>query len=689
MCADHLSELNENQKKAVEYGVDPQTLPGPLLIVAGAGTGKTKTIAHRVAHLVLHGADSGRILLLTFSRRAAAELARRATRILAEVRRTTRMASGVSALGLCWSGTFHSVGSRLLRLHASAIGLHPSFTVLDRSDSADLMNLARNDLGFSTKARRFPRKDICLAIYSHAINTGSELRTALRDAYPWCAEWSDELKELFRAYTVLKQRHNVLDYDDLLLYWREMVEQPALAAEVGARFDHVLVDEYQDTNSLQAAILQRMKPNGLGMAVVGDDAQSIYSFRAATIRNILDFPRLFSPSAMVVTLEQNYRSNQRILDACNAVIRLSREGHSKQLFSNKLQGDKPRLVTVTDESAQAQYVVSCILENRESGLDLRRQAVLFRTSHHSAALEIELALGNIPFVKYGGLRFLEAAHVKDILCVLRWAENPKDVVAGFRVLQLLPGMGPNIARRLLNQLLESNDLSTGLKALVVPPSAAPYWADFCACFSALRDERVAWTGQPGLIRCWYEPHLERLYDHPAVRLGDLDRLEQIASGYATRQDFLTELTLDPPEATGAEASGPLLDEDYLILSTIHSAKGQEWDAVFILNIVDGCIPSDMGATGPDQIEEERRILGVAMTRAKHQLHLIQPLRFFRSKQHRYGDSYIFAPRSRFVPDDILHLFDCQVWPAEAAEDPKVSGFSLRAAVAARIREMWV
>ena len=316
------------------------------------------------------------------------------------------------------------------------------------------MNLLRNDLGLAKKETRFPKKDTCMAIYSHTVNACCELAGTLDAVFPWCADWSNELTELFRAYVIAKQRNNVLDYDDLLLYWRHMMEEPALAAEVGARFDHVLVDEYQDTNALQGTILLRMKPDGCGLTVVGDDAQSIYSFRAATVRNILDFPKQFSPPATVVTLEQNYRSTQPILDASNAVIGLASEGYSKRLFSTKLSGEKPQFISAADEPAQVQYAVERILEHREAGIDLKRQAVLFRAAHHSAALEVELARRKIPFAKYGGLKFLEAAHVKDVLCVLRWAENPRDAVAGFRVLQLLPGIGPAAARSMLARLSE-------------------------------------------------------------------------------------------------------------------------------------------------------------------------------------------------------------------------------------------
>jgi DNA helicase-2/ATP-dependent DNA helicase PcrA len=480
----------------------------------------------------------------------------------------------------------------------------------------------------------------------------------------------------------------VLDYDDLLLWWAQMVAEPVLAADLGGMFDHVLVDEYQDTNAIQADILLGMKPDGRGLTVVGDDAQSIYSFRAATVRNILNFPKRFSPPAAVVTLEENYRSTQPILDACNAVIGLSTETHPKRLFSAHRSDEKPYLVAANDEAAQVDYVVERILEHREAGIDLRQQAVLFRAGHHSALLEIELARRNIPFVKFGGLKFLEAAHVKDVLCALRWAENPRDSMAGFRVLQLLPGMGPSTARRALAHLADHTFSLAALSAFRAPPSAAPHWPDFCAAMARLRDPSTPWGGQFALVRKWYEPLLEVLYDDPWLRAGDLDKLEQIAAGYATRERFLSELTLDPPEATGADAEQPILDEDYLILSTIHSAKGQEWNAVYVLNTVDGCIPSDMATESAEQIEEERRLLYVAMTRAKRHLHLIHPIRFYRSQQQRLGDAHMFAPLTRFIPDSIVTQFERRQWPTSATQGTVPLRQAHRVDVASRMREMW-
>jgi len=406
------------------------------------------------------------------------------------------------------------------------------------------------------------------------------------------------------------------------------------------------------------------------------------------VRNILDFPKRFTPPAHVVTLEQNYRSTTPILEACNAVIAQAAEGFRKQLFSNKPSGERPQLIVAADEAAQVDYVVERILEHREAGIDLKRQAVLFRAGHHSDQLEVELGRRGIPFVKYGGLKFLEAAHVKDMLGVLRWIENPRDVIAAFRVLQLLPGVGPATARTALAHLSGTSWNFALLNAFPVPPAASPHWPELCTLLSQLRDEATPWVGQLALVRQWYLPHLERLHDHVSARAADLDQLEQIAGTYATRGSFLTELTLDPPQATSAEAGSPHLDEDYLVLSTIHSAKGQEWDAVFVLNVTDGCIPSDMAVGDHEQIEEERRLLYVAMTRARQHLHLVQPLRFFRTHQHRHGDGHILAMRSRFIPDSILDRFERRAHSRAGHDSAFRPELQIRVNVAARMREMW-
>src|SRR5438128_4572383 len=498
---EHLSKLNPSQRAAAEYGTAalPKQLPGPLLIIAGAGTGKTTTLAHRVAHLTVRGADPRRILLLTFTRRAAETMTRRAEQIAAQV------ATGgpVEPARVDWSLTVHAIGNRRLRMNAESVGLGAGFTVLDRSDAADLLNLVRHELGFSKQARRFPKKRTCLDIYSHVVNAGEPVEQTLGRAFPWCATWAVELKQLFRAYVDAKLRRHVLDYDDLLLYWSHLMQDAAAAESVRRRFDHVLVDEYQDTNALQAGILRGLKPDGHGLTVVGADAQSIYSFRAATVRNILDFPLQFVPPAHVITLDQNYRSTQPILDAANAVIALAPEGFAKHLVSTRRSEQRPLLVTVRDEQAQAEHVVDQVLEHRAAGIDLKRQAVLMRAGHHSALLEVELNRRNIPFVKYGGLKFLEAAHVKDVLCVLRWAENPRDSVAAFRVLQLLPGIGPVAAERLQNQLEAANFDFAVLATLPVPTATRADWPAFSELMSTLRGA-AQWQGQVATVRRWYE-----------------------------------------------------------------------------------------------------------------------------------------------------------------------------------------
>jgi DNA helicase II / ATP-dependent DNA helicase PcrA len=440
----------------------------------------------------------------------------------------------------------------------------------------------------------------------------------------------------------------------------------AIAADVSDRFDHVLVDEYQDTNRLQAAILLALKPNGKGLTVVGDDAQSIYSFRAATVRNILDFPGHFSPRAEVVTLEHNYRSTQPILAAANAVIDLADERFTKNLRSDRVSAERPRLVSVADEAGQARYVADTILQHRENGLALKAQAVLFRASHHSGPLEVELTRRNIPFVKFGGLKFLEAAHVKDVLAFLRFAENLRDRVAGFRVLQLLPGVGPANAARALDAAAARADVMRELAAFAPPAAARQDWPAFVDTLRLVRGKAAAWPAELDLVCGWYEPHLQRIHEDAAMRQADLVQLAQIAQSYPSRERFLTELTLDPPEATSDEAGAPLRDEDYLILSTIHSAKGQEWKSVFLLNSIDGCLPADLATGTKAEIEEERRLLYVAMTRAKDHLHLIVPQRFYTHSQRMNGDRHMYAARTRFIPSNILHLFESRAWPEAAA-----------------------
>ncbi len=692
-----LDSLNPAQRIAASYG---ERTPagrfesGPLLIVAGAGTGKTATLAHRVAHLVMQGVDPMRILLLTFSRRAALEMTRRAERLVAQALSGSAGAhpdARTPALRLPWAGTFHSIGARLLRENAARVGLDESFGILDRGDAADLVDVVRYELGYSSTRSRFPRKDTCLAIYSRKVNSGRPLDEVLHDVFPWCAQWHDELLALFRRYVERKQANGVLDYDDLLLWWHAAMGDATLAAETAARFDHVLVDEYQDTNALQAQILLAMKPDGRGLAVVGDDAQSIYAFRAAEVGNILDFPSKFDPPAQRVTLERNYRSVQPVLDAANTLISQAQRRHAKTLSAQRAGGARPQLVTVLDDRAQADWVIDEILRQREAGAALKRQAVLFRSSHHSAGLEVELVRRNIPFVKHGGLKFLEASHVKDLLSVLRWAANPRNSIAAFRALQLMTGVGPAIAQRCLDHLRQAAEpFADAIASFVAPAAAREEWREFAALMRSLADPSARWPAQIEPLRRWYQPLLERRHDDAAVRAADLDMLQSIAGQFGTRDRFLAELALDPPQASGDLAGAPLLDDDYLILSTVHSAKGQEWDAVYVLDVADGNFPNEYATGRAESIDEERRLLYVALTRARDALYLLEPQRYHVTQQPRFGDAYVHGARSRFLTDPLLACFDriAPAVPATCGEAGAVRSRAPAIDVAARIRDLW-
>ena len=721
-----LSELNEQQRLAVEHGDDP------LLIVAGAGTGKTATLAHRVAYRIATGTDPGRILLLTFTRRAAAEMVRRVEGILrrleAETRAQNYAATHVDSesagseddldeeplaaragqrgavtlrnAGKVWGGTFHATATRLLRLHGRSIGLDPSFTILDRGDSEDLMGVLRTDLGLAKNDRRFPLKGTCMDIYSRCVNARETVEQAVEAHFPWCKDEVEDLRKLFASYVDRKGEQSVLDYDDLLLFWHGLLTDARAARSIRGRFDCVMVDEYQDTNVLQAEILAMLCPGGKNLTVVGDDAQAIYSFRAATVRNILDFPRQF-PGTTMVTLEQNYRSTQPILAATNDIIAAASERHAKNLWSRRLEGGKPQLVCCQDEDEQSEYVIQRILDHRESGISLHRQAVLFRASHHSLALELELSRRNIPFHKYGGLRFVETAHVKDLMAFLRLAENPRDLMAGTRVLMLLPGVGPKKARALMGSLgagvatssealLASEGsrspgasraaaLATGPATPATPADLAPgqtgsAFAAWAGKPSPSPAAASAWEGLVALmtgiggrdpgdlasqikrIRLFYAPLLERLYDNARARILDLEQLEGLATRSSDRSRFLVDIALDPPSYTEDLAGPPLLDEDFLILSTMHSAKGLEWDCIYVIHAADGNIPSDMATGKLEEIEEERRLFYVALTRAKDWLYVCYPLRYY-TYPRSFSDVHGYAQLTRFLPEGVRRLFD--------------------------------
>ena len=671
-----LDELNPEQLAAAQHG------DGPLLIVAGAGTGKTATLVHRVAHLIGQGADARRILLLTFTRRAAGEMLRRVEAVLAAT------GNGRGASERVWGGTFHAMAARLLRIHARDIGMEPDFTILDGGDAEDLMHVARTALGLGRGGSRFPQKSTCLDVYSRCVNAQLSLNEVLHTAFPWCLPAEEGLAQLFARYTDSKEEQQVLDYDDLLLFWRGLLADPAGGPRVRERFDHVLVDEFQDTNALQADIVSLLRPNGTGVTCVGDDAQAIYGFRAATVRNILDFEERF-PGAEVRTLTRNYRSTAAIVTATNALIAEAAERREKDLWTERHDGGRPVLATCRDDDEQTQWLCERLLEHREQGTELKRQAVLFRAQHHSMALEMELSRRNIPFHKYGGLRFVEMAHVKDLVSFLRLAENPRDAMAGLRVLGLVPGIGPKTAAALLDMLAGSGgDFSAWGGARVPEPARAawPAVAELFATLVAAGPGEV--SAQVHAVRSVYGPLLERRYENVQARLRDLEQIEALAARAQSRSQFLAELVLDPPAYTQELAGPPLLDEDYLILSTMHSAKGLEFDVVYVIHAADGNIPSDMATGSAAEIEEERRLFYVACTRAREQLYITHPLRYY-TQPWAKADTHGYAQRSRFLTEAVLEHFEqVQTGAEPPAGDEGTLERVTTASIRASVRSLW-
>ncbi|MDD5349901.1 MAG: ATP-dependent helicase [Chthoniobacteraceae bacterium] len=658
---------------------------GPLLVVAGAGTGKTKTLAYRVAHLISQNVDPARIMLLTFSRRASGEMLRRAAAVVSAL--PGGRAGSRAGVEQVWGGTFHSIANRLLRTYGGAVGLDPNFTVMDQPDAEDLIHLVRYEKGFSSSKKRFPKKGTCLAIYSRCVNSGDPLEETLPAYFPWCAEWREPLKELFKAYVDAKQARNVLDYDDLLLFWFYLLGDPHLAEQMEDRFDHILVDEYQDTNRLQARIIQRMRRRNHNLTAVGDDAQSIYSFRAAEVRNILEFPQQF-PGTTQIVLEQNYRSIQPILDATNQLIALAQERYTKDLWSERAGGQKPNLVTCEREEDQTDFVVEKVLEHYEQGIPLRKQAVLFRTGHWADHLEVELTRRNIPYRKFGGLKFLEASHVKDLLAFLRVLENPRDQLAWNRLLNLLDGVGPAIASRCYEFVGAHGGDPRTLVDFPAPTAAREAFCQLGALFGELlgAGSLLPVASEVERIRAFYDPLFERLYENPEPRRRDLEHLEAIARAYPSRQTFLTDLTLDPPNVTGDFAGAPALDDDWLTLSTIHSAKGCEWDVVYLIHASDGILPNDLSTGDAAQIEEERRLLYVACTRARDRLYVTHPVRY-NVKKGSLRDAHTYAQLTRFIPPGVRSFFELQSRAQGCTTDSAATVLRL-ADIRSAIRSMW-
>ncbi len=669
---DWLSNLNPPQSAAVTHG------DGPLLIVAGAGTGKTMTLAYRVAYLIANKVPPERILLLTFTRRAAAEMLQRAT---AAIRSSEAVGSQV------WSGTFHAIANRLLRMYGQSVGLMPDFTIIDRSDAEDLIDIVRTEMGLSTKDSRFPRKATCMEIYTRRVNGNEDLESVLKTLFPSYQMWCDRLKELFRDYVKRKQSQNVVDYDDLLLFWYHLVQDEKMADTLGGRFDHILVDEYQDTNATQAGILAGMRRQNKNVTAVGDDAQSIYGFRSASVRNMLDFPKQY-PGAKVVTLEQNYRSVGPILRTTNLIIAQAKERYSKELWSTRKSDARPQLVTCADESLQDEGVIRRVLEHRERGVPLRRQAVLFRAASHSASLELALSRHNIPYRKYGGLRFLEAAHIKDLISILRLVENPRDQIAWNRVLQLVRGVGPATAAAIFEHIKDGGYDPAAIAAFPAPAPSRAGLAELSVLLGELAQMKDSVpAAQIGRIRRFYTPILRDRYEEADQRASDIEHLEQIATRYESRKQFLTELVLDPPVSTGDLAGPPTRDEDWLVLSTIHSAKGLEWDVVYLIHAADGNLPSDMSTGNDGEIEEELRLAYVATTRARDYLYVLWPLRYYH-KSAGISDKHSYAQCSRFFTPAVTETMERLTEGDLRPPDSLPPAAELRKAITNRMIDLW-
>lgn len=654
---DVLTGLNPQQRTAAAHG------DSPLLIVAGAGTGKTTTLVRRVAHLISQGQPAHRILLLTYTRRAAGEMLERVARVLAQqdVQRSV------------WGGTFHGVGSRLLRTYGRDIGIDTRFSIHDRGDSESLLHSVCQKLELAKGDKTFPKKGTLMSIHSYSVNAQRTLAETLDEQYRSLSKYAGRFQELFAAYTARKAELKVFDYDDLLEKWCELLEHPTAGPAIRARFDYVLVDEFQDTNRLQWRLLKGLCPSGRGLTAVGDDAQSIYSFRAATVRNILDFPRDY-PDTQIVKLEENYRSTAPILAASNSVIAEAQERYEKDLRSHRGQGLAPQLVTCSNEHEQVDFVVTRILAHRAQGIPLAQQAVLFRSAPHSILLEGELARRGLPFVKYGGLKFNEAAHVKDLLAFLRLAENPRDQIAGQRVLTLLPGIGEKKSTQLQQQLIDAGGTFETWKDAKIPAPAHGDWPQLLSLLSHLaNDSSGDLPAQIGAALTFYQPLLEAQYDNASQRLGDLEELRRLASRFEDRATMLTELAVDPVDESDRLEG----NEDRLVLSTLHSAKGLEWPVVYVLHASDGRIPSERSFHDPALIDEERRMFYVALTRAADWLYVCHP----EMQSVSYGGYWEEAPErtalTRFISPATKKHFQVQraatfCAPSEGAGEVKTN-----------------
>jgi DNA helicase-2/ATP-dependent DNA helicase PcrA len=635
LSLNYAEALNPQQLAAVTAG------EGPALVIAGAGSGKTRTLVYRVAYLIDSGVDPAAILLLTFTRKAAQEMLKRAGVLI-----------GAQSDRVC-GGTFHSVANLLLRRYGRPLGLEPGFTILDRGDAEDLISLLRSQQGLHEKDKRFPRKGTIAEIFSRAENTLQKLEEVILEEYPHFSEHLQDLEKLRQAYGAAKLQRQLLDYDDLLTKLRDLLSrEEAVRQAISGTYRYILVDEYQDTNRLQADLVRLMASNHRNVMVVGDDSQSIYAFRGATFRNIMEFPSLF-PGASIYKLEENYRSTQPILNVANEIIGGAAEKYTKHLFTRKLDGPLPALVQAGGENTQSRFVAQKILELREEGIPLDEIAVLFRSSFHSFDLEIELSRRELPFVKRGGFKFIETAHVKDLLAHLRVIENPQDAVSWNRLLLLIEGVGPKKAQDLIAALFKSERAGLPIEALrELGGRSGRGLKDLAHMLDDVRHTSMTPSEQVNRVYEYYLPMLKDQYDDYPKRMRDLEHLYTMAERYHSLEEFLSDLALEPPDESVVDVVAPDRDDEQLVLSTIHSAKGLEWECVFVIWVVDGRFPSAYSFLTEDELEEERRLFYVAVTRAKQHLYLTYPINVFDKTT-----GMVLAKPSRFLDDVPSHMLE--------------------------------
>jgi DNA helicase-2/ATP-dependent DNA helicase PcrA len=637
LSLDYAQALNPQQLAAVTAA------EGPALVIAGAGSGKTRTLVYRVAYLIDSGVNPGSILLLTFTRKSAQEM----------LKRVGLLIGGQS--DRVWGGTFHSVANLLLRRHGRPIGVEPGFTILDRGDAEDLINLLRAQLGLHDKDKRFPRKATIAEVFSKSLNTMKSLDEIVLEEFSHFAEHLEALEKLRHAYVTAKQQRQLLDYDDLLVRLRELlIQEPTVRDTISRTYRHVLVDEYQDTNRLQADLVRLLASTHHNVMVVGDDSQSIYAFRGATFRNIMEFPALF-PGTTLYKLEENYRSTQPILNLANEIIGAAAEKYTKRLFTRKLDGPPPVLAQAPAEHIQSKFIAQKILELREEGVPLDEIAVLFRSSFHSFDLEIELSRRDLPFVKRGGFKFIETAHVKDLLAHLRVIENPLDAVSWNRLLLLIEGVGPKKARELMASLFRDQATDRlSIEALrAISGRSGRGLNDLVQMLEKVgRDAALTPAEQVNRVYEYYLPILKEHYDDYPKRMRDLEHLYTMAERYHNLEGFLSDLALEPPDESVADVVGPDRDDERLVLSTIHSAKGLEWQCVFVIWVVDGRFPSVYSFLTEEELEEERRLFYVAVTRAKQYLYLTYPINVFDK-----STGSILSKPSRFLDDVPANLLE--------------------------------